>query len=863
MTATKKGSKKPTEAPVKPAPAATGPGLRWGSEELSAPTPNKGSLQSVVDGAPAQDAYDEYAEDFEDYAEDFEDFEEFTEEEENIAPPESSPPPQSVVVKPVAAQPRGGLEPSSFHTPPKLPRADPMTEVQNATHAENERASSRQEQRAREDLNTYAMKPERVNSALPQRKFVGLETARKEAQRARTLTAAGKRQTQRAADLSNIITLDMCYYDLFDLHPMNEYELYIRNYGSSNAIQAATQCNEDRADEEAQTDPPSTETRWAQASSEQFVDSGTGTPWASSSQSRKLKAAAAAEGEAMMELDAKVDLLRLSAFVRRAGQVMDSLLEENAAQTGIPRTFTLRSTLSISQGCSPLKHQSYLQGREIRDICYANTDHRLVLIAYSPVSDTSSALPVSSPNGLETGGLLCLWRITDPTAPYRILACENSPTSCCFATTKYSLVFAGTDSGSVLAWDIQESPALHPVIDVGDGLHQITVQYPSYSTDGIYTLNGTHEEPIRRIVALPHAQESQAGGGGVDSFLFGRLGADDAGSFQIASTDEAGVMQLWTVIEHLDASFAASEMDFGMAMGSRIKLIRSTTVQASTAKRKHAPPVAIGVLDCKFHPADIDRFLIATDTGTILNESRFRSRCHPRAFLPSDNESTTILDAATCIDFNPHNGAVFLAGYASGTVRLFITSEATSRVAWEASKSPITLVRWSPQRAAVFYVLDARGVLRVWDLSESEADAAHIVTPTISTPFDPARNNAKGAATTTLVTFALSQTVSSPGTTASQMNLAAASMRNATVVFGFSDGTSEVHLLDQSLSEEAIDEASAVNVYVDAGAAQGQAETVAADYEDDEHEEYHEEREEMVEHEERLEDDDYLREAYQ
>ncbi|KAI8588723.1 hypothetical protein BDZ88DRAFT_420885 [Geranomyces variabilis] len=847
MTATKKASKKPAEASIKPAPAPSGPGLRWGSEELSTPTPVKGSQQSVVDSAPAEDAYDEYAEDFEDYAEDFEDFEEFAEEEENIAPPEPSPPPPAVT-KPFA-QPHGVLEPSSFHAPPKLPRADPMTEVQKATQAENERASSRQEQRAKEDLNTYALKPERVSSALPQRKFVGLETARKEAQRAKTLTAAGKRQTQRAADLSNIIVLDMCYYDLFDLHPMNEYELYIRNYGSSNAIQAATQCNEDRADEEAQTEPPLTETRWAQASSEHFVDSGTGNPWAS--QSRKSKAATAGEA---MELDAKVDLLRLSAFLRRAGQVMDSLLEENAAQTGIPRSFNSRSTLSISQGCSPLKHQSYLQGREIRDICYANTDHRLVLIAYSPVANTATLS--TPPSGLEAGGLLCLWRITDPTAPYRILACENSPTSCCFATNKHSLVFAGTDSGSVLAWDLQESPALHPAVDTGDGL-QVTVQYPSYSTDGIYTLSGTHEEPIRRIVALPHAQESQ----GVDSFLFGRLGADDAGSFQIGSTDEAGVMQLWTVIEHLDASFAASEMDFGMAIGGRIKLIRSTTVQASTAKRKHAPPVAIGVLDCKFHPADIDRFLIATDKGTILNESRFRSRCHPRAFLPTDNESTTIIDPATCIDFNPHNGAVFLAGYASGTVRLFITSEATSKVAWEASKVPITLVRWSPQRAAVFYALDAQGVLRVWDLSESEADAAHIVTPTISTPFDPTRGGKPGAATITLVTFAISQTVSSPGTTTSQMNLAAASMRNATIVFGFSDGTSEVHLLDQSLSEESIDEASAVNVYI--YGARGQTESVAADYEDKEHENYHEEREEILEHEERVEDDDYYREAYQ
>lgn len=88
-------------------------------------------------------------------------------------------------------------------------------------------------------VNLHPVKPERTSSALPQRKIIGLESARKEAQRAKRLSETERRQTQRAKDLGNLISLDVCYYDIFDLHPMNEYELYIRNFGSSNAVQVS------------------------------------------------------------------------------------------------------------------------------------------------------------------------------------------------------------------------------------------------------------------------------------------------------------------------------------------------------------------------------------------------------------------------------------------------------------------------------------------------------------------------------------------------------------------------------------------------------------------------------------------------
>lgn len=53
-------------------------------------------------------------------------------------------------------------------------------------------------------------------------------------------------------------------FDLLNLSPLNEYELYIRSYGSSNAVQISTQWNEDRIDQETQCSEWEVEDKWTQ-----------------------------------------------------------------------------------------------------------------------------------------------------------------------------------------------------------------------------------------------------------------------------------------------------------------------------------------------------------------------------------------------------------------------------------------------------------------------------------------------------------------------------------------------------------------------------------------------------------------------
>ncbi|KAJ3100684.1 hypothetical protein HDU96_010249 [Phlyctochytrium bullatum] len=72
------------------------------------------------------------------------------------------------------------------------------------------------------------------------------------------------------ADLKSLVELDFADYDVFDRAPMNEYDLYIRNFGTTNT---------------RQTDDWFIADKWTQAPPEQLTDVGVGQPllpWLSS-----------------------------------------------------------------------------------------------------------------------------------------------------------------------------------------------------------------------------------------------------------------------------------------------------------------------------------------------------------------------------------------------------------------------------------------------------------------------------------------------------------------------------------------------------------------------------------------------------
>ena len=58
-------------------------------------------------------------------------------------------------------------------------------------------------------------------------------------------------------------------------------------------------------------------------------------------------------------------------------------------------------------------------------------------------------------------GLYCIWDVTSPSSPIRILTAPGVPTALGFSAGQTFLVLAGTVEGSLHLWDLRESNALH------------------------------------------------------------------------------------------------------------------------------------------------------------------------------------------------------------------------------------------------------------------------------------------------------------------------------------------------------------------------------------------------------------------
>ncbi|KAJ3189846.1 WD repeat-containing protein 60 [Gaertneriomyces sp. JEL0708] len=693
---------------------------------------------------------DEYEEDFEEYGDDFEEFED--------DPPEHSLPAQPF---PVDVPGRASYSEDRPSSPKPEPIKQPgiprhLDELQKALAEENQRVSSEvlkkeQRQAAKEVATAPKVRP---SSSLPQRTLIGLDEARKEAQRRKQGGGASK-HVKRAKDLESMLMLDVCAYHILDLHPLNEYELYIRSFGNSNATQSATQTNEDYVEDEQQTDHIAVKTSWTQAPPDQLVESAT------------LGAKKKYCDDDVWAPATKGNSLRLRTFLRDASQVVEMLLDENTAGLGIPRTFTESTPLSLSQGMMPIKCPPLLKGRKLLHTCYSSAESGFLLTAWSSGADSAE-----SASELCRRGVICVYRTTDPSTVYRMLICESEPLQCFFAPMKPYLVFAGTVDGGVLVWDLREHPSKHTSVTSTSGDAMI-IRMPSYSTDGIYTLNGGHQEQICSVMPMwtsPHMRSTFRNSTGVDA----------AGSLPIASVDETGVLQIWSVIELRDESFTHAESDFGMALGSKIRLVRSSRFQLPSRERDL--PSLLTVFDCLCHPSDQDGFLVAAGSQGILHVSRFNQR---RALMNyrTTNNAMKIDDGVLTIALCPFSSEAFLAGYSSGTVALFLTSRAQPKTLWDNSKVGIRLIRWSPHRPGVFYVLDDEGTLYAWDLSESETQAAYIIY---------SANGPHGKA----VFFALSP----------KSTLNTATTKHGTIAIGYEDGTLEVHMLLADLVESAIDE---------------------------------------------------------
>ncbi|XP_045693812.1 cytoplasmic dynein 2 intermediate chain 1 isoform X2 [Phyllostomus hastatus] len=437
-----------------------------------------------------------------------------------------------------------------------------IQDVQDAIDAENERVGELASR-----LKHGRMEPERdpetnANGSSSRAPvcgiFVDFATA---SHRQKSRTQALK-QKVRSTKLLRLIDLDFSFtFSLLDLPPVNEYDMYIRNFGRKNTKQAYVQCNEDRVDRDVQTEETEAREVWTQHPGEGSAVSG----------------GSGSRGPCAADL-LKVDTPRLSSFLRAACQVVAVLLEEDRVAAAPGRDPGAQdSALPLSASSSPLNTSlPFLQHRSVSCLHASRAQRRTVVSVHG-----LPGKPFAAP--LDGRHLLCVWDIRQPSGPQRVLVCEPQVTCCCLSPSKAFLLFAGTAHGSVLVWDLREDARMHCYVRLSDCCW--TFRTATFSTDGLLS-PASHRSPLRAVEPVSASScEKQ-------SLVLSPFPAREEMSglaFHVASLDESGVLNVWVVVELPKADAAGSVSDLGLLPGGRIKLVHSTASHLSDRKRRSAP----------------------------------------------------------------------------------------------------------------------------------------------------------------------------------------------------------------------------------------------------------------------------------
>nr|XP_045016702.1 cytoplasmic dynein 2 intermediate chain 1 isoform X1 [Jaculus jaculus] len=591
-------------------------------------------------------------------------------------------------------------EPDSQGKTEELPLAQKreIQEIQKAINAENERVgelSSKMFQK--QGRMEYEQEPQADANTSPSRTpvcgiFVDFATA---SHRQKSRSQAIKQKT-RSTKLLRLIDLDFSFtFSVLDLPPVNEYDMYIRNFGKKNTKQAYVQYNEDSVDRDIQTEDIETREVWTQHPGESAIVSG-------GNEERDFSDATVVP---------RIDTPRLSSFLRAACQVIAVLLEEDRLAAGPSwNPHCQDSTLSISDSSSQLNTSlPFLQNRKVSCLHASRVQrHTVVSVHDLPEKRFSQSL--------DSRHLLCVWDIWQPSGPQKVLICESKVTCCCFSPFKAFLLFAGTVHGSVVVWDLREDSRIHQYVRLSDCFW--TFRTPTFSTDGILT-SVNHRSPLQAIESVSTSVYKK------QSFVLSPFSTEEemAGlSFHIASLDNGGVLNVWVVVELPKADISGSMSDLGLLPGGRIKLVHSAVIRLDDSL-SHKGTEFWGspqTLSVKFLPSDPNHFVVGTDIGLISHGTRQDWKVSPKLFKPQQHGIRPV--KVNVIDFSPFGEPIFLAGCSDGSIRLHQLTCERPLVQWDSSTNgrAVISLQWSPTRPALFLVQDESSSIYIWDLLEND-----------------------------------------------------------------------------------------------------------------------------------------------
>ncbi|XP_067871091.1 cytoplasmic dynein 2 intermediate chain 1 isoform X2 [Heterodontus francisci] len=505
------------------------------------------------------------------------------------------------------------------------------------------------------------------------------------------------KQKKRCVELLRLIDLDFSVsFSMLDLPPLNEYDVYIKNFGRTNTKQAFVQCNEDNVDRDIQTDEIETVEKWTQHPGEgNIVCGGANVSDALSSDS----------------VAKNVDSRRLTNFLKSACQVIAVLLEEDQAENQASKNVQSQAaSLSVSDGCSQLNtNVPFLHGREVLCLHFSQVQRQTLLSVHSLPKEPGVVQ-------LASNYMICVWNIWEPSAPQKVLVCESEVQCCCFGPGNVVSVFAGTVDGSVVAWDLREHSIIHYTLQ--NGGQEWTLRTPTFSTDGVLT-TVNHSCAVKAVYPVSSACFDNHG---VGLSLFSSHDGSSGLSFQLASLDESGLLNLWVVVELQKADLAGSLTDLGLIPGGKMKLIHSSSIDVNSFFPRNlmqlGPPQTLSI---RFLPSDPNHFFIGTDIGLVSHGTRHGLQAAPKLYKSQINGARPV--QVTCIDFCHFGKKLFLVGCSDGTIRLHSVTTECPIIQWNESTQgrPIRALLWALTRPGMFFVLDASSHIYVWDLLQNDS----------------------------------------------------------------------------------------------------------------------------------------------
>ncbi|ETE69292.1 WD repeat-containing protein 60, partial [Ophiophagus hannah] len=598
-------------------------------EELKKETPYEDDNDSV-----------NYEDDFEDYEDDFDDFDDEEDESSQNAKSEKGA--------------EAGLQKVT------VTKSSEVEEIQKAINAENEKIkaflpNSRKNEHLPKDHEKYPRIERQVSLAQcpTSGKFIDFQMA----QQRQNIRKIANQQKKRSFELLRLIDLDFSVsFCLLDLPPVNEYDMYIRNFGKINTKQAYVQWNEDNLDRGIQTDEIETQEKWTQHPGETTLVSGG--PKSSYDVTAVIP---------------KIDSQRLANFLRSACQVIEVLLEEDQVATQPRRNLRSRpSSLSISDRCFQLNtNLPFLNGRRISCL-HISQAQRQALLSVHGLPETSNDL------SLDSKYIICVWNVWQPSSPQKLLLCESQVTCCCFSPCKATLVFAGTVDGSVLVWDLREDSRMHQCVKVNET--DWTFRSPTFSTDGVFTaINHACTVLTIEPVSTSVFKEQNCG----FSYLSVQEGLIPGGKIKLVHSSTV----------HLNCSISPKDYTFlGVPQ----------------------------TLNIKFLPSNPNHFVVGTDAGLVSHGTRHELKVPPKWFKPQQGgPRATQVNAIDFSPFGKpiflvgcSDGSIRLHQMAS-ELPLMQWNNSTAGQA-------VIALQWALTRPAVFFVLDATSVIYIWDLLEND-----------------------------------------------------------------------------------------------------------------------------------------------